>query len=123
MCVRVDQREVAVSTQENAGPLKGAGVFFWWRGQDCLRRFAPQLVSAPLFRCYASGRLGLNYSEVLQMRQQSLKTADADLAGLNPDLALAKMKKPVPLGPALFIFGSGGVICTVPTVPQRVRVK
>jgi hypothetical protein len=62
-----------------------------------------QLVSARLFRCCASGRLGLTYSEVLQMRQQSLKTADADLAGSNP-ASIAKMKKPVPLGPALFIF-------------------
>ena len=37
--------------------------------------------------------------------------------------AQRQMKKPIPMGPALFIFGSGGVICAVPTVPIRVRVK
>jgi hypothetical protein len=36
---------------------------------------------------------------------------------------IAKMKKPAPLGPALFIFGSGGVICAVPTVAKRIQLK
>jgi hypothetical protein len=40
------------------------------------------------------------------MRQQSLKTADADLAGSNP-ASIAKMKKPAPIGPALFILVAG----------------
>jgi len=35
---------------------------------------------------------------------------------------IAKMKKPVPMGPALFICGSGGVICPVPTAWARVRL-
>ncbi len=30
--------------------------------RDGLRHFVAQLVSAPLFRCFASGRLGLNCS-------------------------------------------------------------
>jgi len=36
---------------------------------------------------------------------------------------IKKIGQPLFEGPAFFVIGSGGVICAVPTVPTRVRLK
>ena len=45
--------------KDEAAP-QGYPLFILVTGQDGLRPFRAQLVSAPPFRCYTSGRLGLN---------------------------------------------------------------
>ncbi len=44
------------------------------------------------------------------------------VAGLGVNTRRYQARKPIPKGTGLN-FGSGGVICTVPTVTQRIRLK
>jgi hypothetical protein len=75
-------------------------------GRICLRRFAAQLL-LPLIATHASLRLRVNLL----------------LCSLNPDHAQAKKNASPPFRGLAYFFGSGGVICTVPTVPTRVSLK